>query len=103
MNQTHTPGPWQIAPDFPLHVLSEDGQTLARVRMSRLPANPQTYISEREAIANARLIAAAPDLLEALAKMVCAVNGIPVAVRQGITLASAMNVADEAIARARGG
>jgi len=67
-----TPGPWVALPP-------EEGSLYARIRGTRLGgkfkianalmAADQT-LEENEAIANARLIAAAPDLYEALALMV---------------------------------
>jgi len=62
----HTPGPWeaQINPRFDdIEVHSDHGVRLADVN----DVNGLTFAPERpEAIANARLMAAAPDLLEAL-------------------------------------
>lgn len=68
MNRQHTPGPWtlgeswisddHIAIDAPSH-----GE-LASVVISMEDANPGEQFQELEA--NARLIAAAPELLEAL-------------------------------------
>lgn len=58
---THTPGPWAIGKYG--KVTTPDGETLLVDGVS-LPMN-----HDPEAIANARLIAAAPELLEALEKM----------------------------------
>ena len=61
MNITlHTPGPWQVSPYN--NITSRNG-TVAKTE--QMPGN---YDSEREA--NARLIAAAPDLLTALSGFV---------------------------------
>lgn len=56
----HTPGPWKPDPSLPKVILADDGETLA-----------QTYFvygdkarDTSQAEANARLIAAAPELLE---------------------------------------
>ncbi len=61
---THTPGPWTVRhlTGFPLMIATQPdadgfGEPIADTSRHMLPA---------EALANARLIAAAPDLLEAL-------------------------------------
>ena len=60
MTTTHTPGPWKIIKgDF---VVAPDNGTVAQVGTPTTPA--------REHEANARLIAAAPEMLEALRDMV---------------------------------
>lgn len=56
MSAKHTPGPWQVANG--IQIRSERDQ-IAKVWMMR----------SGEGTANARLIAAAPDLLEALADL----------------------------------
>lgn len=70
---SHTPGPWQFGeargqrPAWERIVAVEDGRTICTV-MQHLPLGPPdaTPASQGEAEANARLIAAAPDLLAAL-------------------------------------
>jgi hypothetical protein len=59
----HTPGPWNIGTKNGARVWSENGETLI--------ADADASESLRKEIkkANARLIAAAPDLLEALTKL----------------------------------
>jgi len=60
-NTKHTPGPWRATPRTPapwVDVDRNDGRTLAVVQAGVKEDLP--------ALANARLIAAAPDLLEAL-------------------------------------
>jgi hypothetical protein len=62
----HTPGPWEaVKPLWPdpyrvRHIVDADRHLIARVDFAN------AHQSENEAIANARLIAAAPDLLAAL-------------------------------------
>lgn len=59
---THTPGPWVVTPgDSVVAIHSEDGKRVAAT-------NTQTYYQKytETDMANARLIAAAPDLLAAL-------------------------------------
>jgi hypothetical protein len=63
----HTPGPWEIRNDLPytshgkviFHGYHEDNRTICRLREG----------TEQEREANARLIATAPELLEALDMM----------------------------------
>ena len=63
---THTPGPWQAeAPKYSAHVAAaiwRDG-----VRLAQVDRRPKA--NESEEMANARLIAAAPDLLAACQKL----------------------------------
>jgi hypothetical protein len=59
----HTPGPWQVNSNDPLHVCDADGESRG--------CSPIAFVQVGNdgrwtAKANARLIAAAPDLLEAL-------------------------------------
>lgn len=59
----HTPGPWRVGP-YPGHVESMDGRLVAGCmgRQSAKDSDDTNAVNE----ANARLIAAAPELLEAL-------------------------------------
>ena len=65
-NTKHTSGPWEtvkpkfLDPNCTRHIEDANGHLIARINF----ANPVQ--SENEAIANARLIALAPDLLETL-------------------------------------
>jgi len=63
MSTQHTPGPWQIGNFDPNTVFDCDGEK----RGCSPIATMQGTAAERKA--NARLIAAAPDLLDALVKM----------------------------------
>jgi len=66
MNTKHTPGPWVVVGS---HVERHDGDGI----YSRIAACYETTICEEHggtALANARLIAAAPDLLAALRALV---------------------------------
>lgn len=56
----HTPGPWNIGTKNGARVWSENGETLIA------DANASESLRKEIKKANARLIAAAPDLLEAL-------------------------------------
>ena len=64
---THTPGPWKIDPVPPLAVIAdnEDGDGIATLEGDA--GFPEIH-------ANARLIAAAPDLLEALKEAIEELN-----------------------------
>jgi len=71
MNAQHTPGPWQIGPEFlercgafKLHgrPISGGGKAIARV----WSGSDRRLFEQPDDEANARLIAAAPDLLSAL-------------------------------------
>lgn len=84
MNNKHTPGPWQISDDAILDgeeditIETEDGIVICTVRGS----NDMICADEddlpqinQEVIANARLIAAAPELLEVLKDAYIAMYG----------------------------
>ena len=60
----YTPGPWVVADDGDglIYVLTEDEGLVA-------DAHDPSFIDDEVAKANARLIAAAPELVEALEKM----------------------------------
>jgi hypothetical protein len=69
MELKHTPGPWRIDWNISrLDIFADVGQLVARLNRGTKDG-PPTY-DDAEAIYNARLIAAAPDLLEALARLV---------------------------------
>lgn len=59
MKTTHTPGPWKVSSLAPLNICKDNGTLIADCCNAW-----QSFDGEREA--NARLIAAAPDLLAAL-------------------------------------
>lgn len=67
----HTPGPWTLGS----RVISADTHDTFNVAVALLSsAREAPELSEDERAANGRLIAAAPDLLEALEEMVDAVG-----------------------------
>ena len=86
----HTPGPWQYTPTNTEHVShiirASDGFGVAT-------ATPQGRATAR----NARLIAAAPDMLEALKSLVSANNST-----DGMAMRKAWDNARAVIARATG-
>lgn len=70
MSNEHTPGPWHI--EHTVHVLDENRTRIADV-CDRYDGTNNNFRSSAEA--NARLIAAAPELLEALEKLLAATSG----------------------------
>lgn len=72
---THTPGPWTAAALFVRCKKSIDGfdfyPAVAKVR------EKAEFIDYEEALANARLLAAAPELLEALQETVTLLKALP--------------------------
>ena len=60
----HTPGPWHCAKRRPRQISDKRGFKVAKCLISTKGANFELPIEEVEA--NARLIAAAPEMLEAL-------------------------------------
>lgn len=68
----HTPGEWKVDVSFP-HIIHagfrDNGSFIERVMVCnvvRTPGSPEWGISKDNQLANARLIAAAPELLAAL-------------------------------------
>lgn len=93
--RTHTPGPWEVSGRFGTCIFSE-GPEVARANVHALKG----WGVER-AQANARLIAAAPDLLAALQEWVGAFyNAGPNAVHDPV---ERVRLSEAAIAKATGG
>ena len=83
MNSQHTPGPWQFN-DLDASIWPGPmGSRRAPVATVFTAAQPESELSQEsdhftpEEAANARLIAAAPELLEALVEMLIANHGLP--------------------------
>jgi hypothetical protein len=72
MSTQHTPGPWHFDGQEFNDVLEADGELVA-VALHLRTRKPERSLAE--AAANARLIAAAPDLLEALRDLVDTMTG----------------------------
>lgn len=91
----HTPGPWYLvgitgmASGMGYYAVTSDGE----VEICALRDRP---------IGDARLIAAAPDLLEALEALVAEQNGPPLPGRHEASWREAMAKAEAAIAKAKG-
>lgn len=90
---THTPGPWAIEEgDRETHIVG--GEAI-------LAYCPDWPCAPQEQEANARLIAAAPDLLEALEKIVAVADSTPFN-PVGFVIGHIVNDARAAITKARG-
>jgi hypothetical protein len=64
---SHTPGPWNLGDsDLPTSNISIHGGTRKHTTIAKLVSADFVGMPIDEAMANARLMAAAPDLLEAL-------------------------------------
>ena len=100
MTPKHTPGPWRAvyppqlpAPEYvPIHIYGHDSDSPLR-RAAEFNVCTVTSYSWLERKANARLIAAAPDLLEALENLENDAGQIP---------QFAWDMVQEAIAKAKG-
>lgn len=78
METKHTPGPWlrDRESGFDCDVRAANGRKIASVNVQNAPKSKKGWLSrQKENEANARLIAAAPDLLNALAEIVAAADG----------------------------
>jgi hypothetical protein len=89
-NATHTPGPWEATVDGFIGHTCPDGDWYVIAAMSHDRA-PETVNSD------ARLIAAAPDLLAAIKDIVAASDA-----NDGDSLANAIQASRAAIAKAKG-
>lgn len=61
---SHTPGPWEVVEADEIYVVHAGSYTIATM------GDPKSLMAHEEKLANARLIAAAPELLDALKDMV---------------------------------
>lgn len=68
---SHTPGPWSVEKplEFELSIVEADKPTHEWKFIANVPIAPEFEFPQATAEANARLIAAAPDLLAALKAM----------------------------------
>ena len=98
MNTKHTPGPWEVVVNpysTGRYVYSADNRRLAIVN------EKDAGLEADESRANARLFAAAPDLLDALELLMDYQNGPPLP-SYGHRWNEAMELARAAIAKAEG-
>lgn len=88
---THTPGPWKLYPD------DENGQAVVGGQHTEIATCWHHCLGsiEKQMRANARLIAAAPDLLNAL-------ENLTIAIGMGWDLDGVVDQAAAAIAKATG-
>lgn len=92
--KTHTPGPWDVETPFDGFSIVEAGKPTFEWRfIAHVPTEKENGIHFLEAEANARLISAAPNLLEALAAIVA--HGVPLS-------GGLLSLAEAAIRKARG-
>src|SRR5690606_57464 len=100
----HTPGPWTPMVRPPASFADHGLRALAQVWGGWIVAVPKRLVDRlgHDAEANARLIAAAPELLEALEELLTAVDkACGTAIPQG-SFAAARQAARDAIAKATG-
>jgi hypothetical protein len=110
MTTQHTPGPWAFSQsaqygDTRFYVAQGDGAPYTPHYSDVATLIAETVNDERRSIqeANARLIAAAPDLLDALKKVMPFIDCIAAVTREEIIeYEAAMKMADAAIKKATG-
>ena len=66
MNNTHTPGPWRVSPSGILVCTADDDRPHVNIAIIEDNGNDALAPMPNEVAANARLIAAAPELLAIL-------------------------------------
>lgn len=100
MSSAYTPAGWHVDYDGEL-IVAEDGRLVADVAPWRLTKKEQRHFSEEETKANSQLIAAAPEMAEAL-KVV--INGAALVPGEGFRYfripESHLRCATEALAKA---
>lgn len=93
----HTPGPWVADFGEAFHIRPSEGGTLAQVTFLKGRGGLGGRRNADECAANARLIAAAPDLLEALELWRDRISG-----PTEMSMQTLLHMTDAAIAKARG-
>ena len=95
METKHTPGPWHYDGYIVTADAGNPNQAVARV---------QQFLPEyrEESAANAALICAAPDMIDALRKMLATASCREATYNNNIQLAEAVDVARAAIVKAEG-
>jgi hypothetical protein len=107
MSTKHTPGPWRLGKEWSTSHADINRKTLVNVLQGAhggVVAELWAYSNDPgqvgEMRADARLIAAAPELLEALEDLLC--NPNVRAAMSGLTGADRLERADAAVAKAKG-
>ncbi|MFA5187055.1 MAG: hypothetical protein WC551_11285 [Patescibacteria group bacterium] len=100
----HTPGPWRRIQN---HILSIDANVAMTLSEGMSASKVEHRISKEEAEANAHLIAAAPDMLEALLDLLQRHCNLCVAYHgenlESCRACPSVNLARAVIAKAKGG
>lgn len=66
---THTPGPWEVVDEYDVFTIRQAGTNKEIAAIWCGDESPPEHAAAAEGRANARLVAAAPELLEALRGM----------------------------------
>ena len=109
MSAAHTPGPWSLSASFDRverRVIHGDNPPLVWEIARGINSAHPDYMPRDEQIANARLIAAAPELLEALEVALETIDGQAELLRAcgaAYGIGATLQRAGEAIAKAKGG
>jgi len=70
-NAKHTPGPWNLGnSDIPVSAVSVNGGNRKHTTLARIASPEFVGMSLQEGLANARLIAAAPDMADLIEELV---------------------------------
>lgn len=99
MAANHTPGPWHQAD---AHGRIATGTCIQADGDNYLVASCTGYYGREGAVANARLMAAAPERLDALKASRQEIRALVAAAGAGVYTAGALAAADAAIAKATG-
>ena len=98
MNAKWTQGPWTVDKPFPMVVGTKDGRPVVIADVQyRNNQHPGSIVLVNEGLANARLIAAAPDLVRALDEYVKWNRGDSI-----LTSSQISQMVNAALAKARG-
>ena len=92
----HTPGPWSVDPDSPNKFKVVTNRRYGGV----IAETTAWWVDTQTARANAKLIAAAPDLLEAVERLHSYIIHIEGAEPSGLRYVDALNLAQDAITKA---
>lgn len=96
----HTPGPWVVDPDSPTDISPADDLRLGIACISHADEAGGRWIFGEQSKANAKLIAAAPDLLQALVALHESLTQLNDSGDVGRMVADQVEIARAAIAKA---